>query len=117
MKLTADPGVPSPDASPAYVAGHHWVSPFNFAPQAAAGFHFANPMVLVDSTLRKIVTTSGVRPSMGIMLEVARALVDVGVSEMIMNVYWFSEPTPSPVEHALVREVLAARLPADIAVS
>lgn len=117
MPQPADLNLGSPASPPAYVAGHHWVSPFNFAPEAQAGLAFADPMTLVDSTLRKIITTTGVRPSMDRMLEVAAGLVDAGLKEMILNVYWFGEPVPSRVELDVAREVFAARLPVNITVS
>jgi isopropylmalate/homocitrate/citramalate synthase len=110
-------GLPGPTSAPAYQAGHHWVSAFNFAPQVEAELAFADPLLVVDSTLRKIVTTTGVRPSMSSMLEVAGELVEAGVREMILNLYWFGEPQPSQVELALVREVLGAGLDVNISVS
>jgi hypothetical protein len=117
MSLRTNAEIPGQMAAPSYVAGHHWFSPFNFAQPVQADLSFVEPMVIVDSTLRKIITTTGVRPSIRRMVDIAAALEEAGVREMILNLYWFGEPVPSPVENALVSAILGAGLSVNITVS
>jgi isopropylmalate/homocitrate/citramalate synthase len=117
MSLRTNAEIPGQMSAPSYVAGHHWFSPFNFAQPVQADLSFVEPMVIVDSTLRKIITTTGVRPSIRRMVDIAAALEEAGVREMILNLYWFGEPVPSPVESALVSAILGAGLSVNITVS
>ena len=93
--------------APGYEAGHHWVSPFNFEPAAQEGHAFPEPLTIYDSTLRKIMLTNGLRPSVDDMLRVAEALEEVGVREIIFNVDWWGDPVPERLEYEVCRAVLA----------
>jgi len=67
--------------APAYVPGRHWISPLNFDPEVAADFDFPKPLNIFDSTLRKILYTAGLRPTVDGLLRVAEALEEAGVRE------------------------------------
>lgn len=104
----ASPQAGSPtNASPWYQAGHHWVSPFNYAASIQQSFAFPDPITIYSSTLRKIVLTSGIGPSVDAYLRVAEALEEVGIQEEIFNVRWWGDPAPEKMEFAICREVLA----------
>lgn len=45
----------------AHVEGRHSVSPFNFRPEVTQEFDFPKPLALIDSTIRKVIYTAGVR--------------------------------------------------------
>lgn len=95
------------DDSPAYREGHHWVSPFNFDPVVRDDLAFPDPLTIFDSTLRKIIYTSGVHPSVDDVLHVAEALEEVGVREMIFDVNSWADATPERLEYEACRAILA----------
>lgn len=94
-------------ASPGYQAGHHWVSPFNFDAGTREDYAFPRPLTIFDSTVRKILYTPGLRPSVDDLLHVVEALEEVGVREMILCVNSWGDPTPEMLEHEVCRAALA----------
>jgi isopropylmalate/homocitrate/citramalate synthase len=95
----------------ARVEGRHWVSPFNFLPEVTAAFDFPAPLTLIDSTLRKVIYTAGVRPSVADLRAIADVLIEIGVRDESLNVWWWGEDEPSAIEMAAVEALGAARLP------
>ena len=57
--------------APAQIPGRSWVSPLNFDPEVTATYDFPKPLVIFDSTLRKILYTAGIRPTVRDLLRVA----------------------------------------------
>ncbi|GAA1850388.1 hypothetical protein GCM10009836_32750 [Pseudonocardia ailaonensis] len=92
----------------ALVDGSHWVSPTNFDPAATEGLDFPDPVVLLDSTLRKVRYTAGATTSLDGFLRIGAALEAVGIRQESLNLDWWGDSAPNPRELELVREVLAA---------
>lgn len=92
---------------PGYVEGHHWVSAMDLAPEVVRTFSFPRPLTLYDATLRKILYTPGIEPSVDDLLFIADALEDVGVREMTLNVHWWGERDVQPKEYEVARAVLS----------
>ncbi len=101
--------MPSHKSAPAYVPGHHWVAAANFDPTIQESYAFPNPLTIVDSTLRKIIHISGIRPSIDSMLRIAEALEDVGVREMMLDLHWWGDETPASLQLEICRAVLARK--------
>lgn len=87
--------------------GHHWVSPYNYDRRITEGFHFPDPVTIYDGTLRKLILTPGVRPTVDDMLRVAEGLESAGVCEVIMNISGWGDPTPNRTQYEVARAVLA----------
>lgn len=95
-----------PPRGPEYAEGRHWVSSLNFDPVARAEHAFPSPLVVYDSTLRKMLLASGTRPSVDDLLTVAEALVEVGIRQEIFNVDWWGDPEPDELEFETCRALL-----------
>ncbi|MCF7552736.1 hypothetical protein [Pseudonocardia sp. WMMC193] len=91
----------------ARVEGRHWVSAVDFDPEATAGLDFPDPVVLLDSTLRKARYTAGATTSLDGFLRIAEALDGVGITQESLNLDWWGDADPNPRELELVREILA----------
>lgn len=92
-------------AQKAKVEGRHWVSEFNFLPEVVADYEIPSPLGLIDSTIRKVIYTLGVRPSAKELLQIGELLEELGVKEESLNV-WYRTGEPAPHEFAAV-ETLA----------
>lgn len=90
-----------------YHEGRGWVSAHNTTADGLAGAQFAQPVVLYDSTLRKIIGTPGVRASVDDLLRVAEAIEAVGITEIFLNVSWWGDAEPDTAELALAKAVLS----------
>lgn len=95
-----------PRSGIARTENHHWVSSLNFSPEATEGFEFPEPLRLFDSTIRKAIYTTGVRPSIPGLLRIAEGLESLGVREIFLNVDFWGEEEPDSLEFGICREVL-----------
>lgn len=93
----------------AQVEGRHFVSPFNFMPEVTAGFDIPKPMGLIDSTIRKVIYTAGVRPSERDLQAICEILDELGVGEESLNMWWRGADQPNEQEYEAVRIVARAR--------
>ncbi len=96
-----------PHSLPGYQAGHHWVSSLNFEAAVQEGYAFPKPITIYDSTLRKIMLTTGLRPSVDDMLHVADALEQVGIREVFFNLDWWGDAMADGLEFEVCRALLA----------
>lgn len=87
----------------ALAPGRHWVSDANFAPEVTRDFEFPKPLGLIDSTLRKVIYTAGVRPSVAALLRIAEILAEIGVRDESLNLWFWGEAHPDELEWSLVR--------------
>jgi D-citramalate synthase len=92
--------------APAHVPGRHWVSPMNFDPEVMAEYDFPKPLTIFDSTIRKILYTAGIRPSVDDILRVAEALEEAGVRENHLMVDFWGGDEPDALELAVAKAVL-----------
>ena len=90
-----------------YEAGHHWVSPLNYDTAVQGDYDFPRPLTIFDSTLRKIMYTGGLRPTVDDMLRIAEELEAVGIREIIFNVDWWGDTAPETLEYEVCRAILA----------
>lgn len=72
----------------AFAEGRHFVSPFNFMPEVTSGWEIPTPLGLIDSTIRKVIYTVGVRPTEGELIEICHILEELGIEEESLNVWW-----------------------------
>lgn len=98
-------------AAPAYEPGRYWVSPLNFDPEVRETYAFPEPLVLHDNTLRKILYTAGVRPSLKNLLRIVDALEQIGITEQALNLDYWGDGTPDRAEWEVVKAVLARKSP------
>ncbi|MFT3863801.1 MAG: hypothetical protein QM729_05965 [Solirubrobacterales bacterium] len=99
-----------------YRSDSHWVSPFNFDPAAVGSYEFPDPVVIYDSTLRKILLTPGVSPPIEDVVEVAEALEAIGVQAVALNIHWWGDATPNKREFELCRAILERDLSFEVSV-
>ena len=92
--------------APAHVPGRSWVSPLNFDPEVTATYDFPKPLVIFDSTLRKILYTAGLRPTVRDLLRVAEALEAAGVKENHLMVDFWGGDEPDALELEVAKAVL-----------
>jgi homocitrate synthase NifV len=92
--------------APAHVPGRHWVSPLNFDPDVTAEYDFPEPLRIYDSTIRKILYTAGIRPSVDALLRVAEALEAAGVRENHLMVDFWGGDEPDALELEVATAVL-----------
>src|SRR5579871_1423068 len=85
--------------------GSHWVSEMNFDPEVQREFDWPQPLVLVDSTLRKMLFTAGAVTSIDGFVRVAEALASAGIKEESLNVTWGGGVEAVPGELALCRAI------------
>jgi D-citramalate synthase len=85
--------------------GSFWVSTTNFDEEVTSQFDWPDPLVLIDSTLRKMLFTAGALTTMDGFARVAEALAEAGVKEESLNVNWAGGLTPIPRELALVQAI------------
>lgn len=93
--------------SRAYQPGRYWVSAWNFESEVQGGYAFPKPLVIFDGTLRKILLTPGLRPSVDDILFIAEALEEVGIREVFLNVHWWGDATPEVLEYEVCRALLS----------
>jgi hypothetical protein len=93
----------------ALVEGRHFVSPFNFMPDVTAGFEIPQPLGLIDSTIRKVIYTAGVRPSARDLRVFCESLVELGIGEVSLNIWWRDADSPNEPEFEAMRVVAQAR--------
>ncbi len=86
------------------VPGRHAVSPFNFMPEVTAGFEIPTPLGLIDSTIRKVIYTVGVRPSPSELMAIGEILDELGIEEESLNV-WFRSGGADPHEMQAARTI------------
>lgn len=92
-----------------FVEGRHFVSPFNFMPEVTAGRDIPTPLGLIDSTIRKIIYTVGVRPTEGELVEICGLLEELGIEEECLNVWWRGGEHGDPQELAAVFAIAKAK--------
>ncbi len=93
----------------AQVEGRHFVSPFNFMPEVTTGWEIPTPLGLIDSTIRKVIYTVGVRPSEGELVEICGLLEELGIEEESLNVWWRGGDEGDPQELAAVFAIARAK--------
>lgn len=82
----------------AFVAGRHSVSPFNFRPEVTEEFEFPKPLALIDSTIRKVIYTAGIRTSVTDLLKIGEILEEIGVKDESLNLWWWGADEPNGIE-------------------
>lgn len=102
-------GDDSPARGRAQVEGRHFVSPFNFMPEVTAGFDIPTPLGLIDSTIRKVIYTAGVRPNERDLRVICEILEELGIGEESLNMWWRGADAPDAQEYEAVRIVARAR--------
>lgn len=95
---------------PGFEDGRYRVSPHNFDPTVQQQHEFPQPLTIFDSTIRKILLTSGLRPSVDDMLRVAEGLAEAGVRDVFLNVSWWGDRTPCQLEYEVCRAILTRNL-------
>jgi isopropylmalate/homocitrate/citramalate synthase len=98
-KMTVDAGRGKPIAE-----GRHSVSAFNFMPEVKAAYEIPTPLGLIDSTIRKVIYTVGVRPTATDLLKICELLDELGVGEESLNV-WYRNGGANPQEMDAARTV------------
>ena len=96
--------------------GRYSVAPINFATETVRPYRFARDFTIVDSTLRKMLYVSGSSPTVAGMLKVADALVQAGVTHMILNVRWWGDEEADRPEYAVCKAVMKQKYGIHIAV-
>ena len=91
------------------------VSPHNFG-EAASDFDPPNPLIIYDSTIRKIIYTPGRKPAVDNLLRVGDALAKANIREIVLNVNWWGDTAPNAYEFAACRAFLAQGFPFGISV-
>lgn len=92
----------------AKVEGRHFVSPFNFMPAVTGGFDIPSPLALIDSTIRKAIYTTGVRPDERDLLAICELLEELGIGEESLNLWWRGADEPNEQEYRAVKTVARA---------
>jgi isopropylmalate/homocitrate/citramalate synthase len=95
---------PDPMRGKPIVEGRHAVSAFNFLPEVNAAYEIPTPLGLIDSTIRKVIYTVGVRPTAADLLKICELLDELGVGEESLNV-WYRNGGANPQEMAAARTV------------
>jgi isopropylmalate/homocitrate/citramalate synthase len=95
--------------APAQIPGRSWVSPLNFDPEVTTTYDFPQPLTIFDSTLRKILYTAGIRPTVRDLLRVAEALEAAGVKENHLMVDFWGGDEPDALELEVAKAVLAQK--------
>ncbi len=90
------------------VEGRHHVSAFNFMPEVTAGWDIPTPLGLIDSTIRKVIYTVGVKPTEGELIEICGLLEELGIEEESLNV-WYRGGEPDPQELAAALAIAKAK--------
>ncbi|MGE3268042.1 MAG: 2-isopropylmalate synthase [Chloroflexota bacterium] len=85
--------------------GSFWVSRTNFDPEVTSQFDWPQPLLIIDSTLRKMLFTAGALTTMDGFVRVAEALAEAGVKHESLNINWAGGPAPIPRELALVKAI------------
>jgi isopropylmalate/homocitrate/citramalate synthase len=93
----------------AFAEGRHFVSEFNFVPEVTSGYEIPTPLGLIDSTIRKVIYTVGVRPSEAELLEICHILEELGIEEESLNVWW-RDGEPDPQELAAAMTIARAKV-------
>lgn len=101
----SQPRSPDDPHGKALVPGRHHVSEMNFRPEVTADYTFPDPLGLIDSTVRKVVYTYGVRPSEADVIAICELLDELGVEEESLNVWWRG-PEPAAQELAALKAVM-----------
>jgi isopropylmalate/homocitrate/citramalate synthase/2-oxo-4-hydroxy-4-carboxy--5-ureidoimidazoline (OHCU) decarboxylase len=87
------------------VTGSHNVSRMNFDPEVTTAHHFPEPLLIIDSTLRKSLFTAGHATSTAGFQRMAEALGEIGVRHESININWSGSGEPSAQEYALVNAI------------
>lgn len=87
----------------AHIEGRHSVSPFNFKAEVTQGFDFPKPLALIDSTIRKVIYTAGVRPTIKELLNIGEILEEIGVKDESLNMWWWGDDRPNDIEYETVK--------------
>jgi hypothetical protein len=89
--------------------GQFAVSPFNYDDAVLGGRRngAGSSTSLYDSTIRKILLTPGLNPPVGQLVEIARALEEAGIRNLTLNIHWWGDPEPEPLEYDVAKAVLA----------
>ena len=82
------------------------MSPLNFDPEVTSGLDFPSPITIYDSTIRKVLYTAGVRPSVTSMLRIAEELEAAGVRESHMMVDFWGSSEPDSLEFSVCEAIL-----------
>lgn len=77
-------------ATPWRRRGHHFVSPYNFAPEVTGTFHLlpGRRVEVFDSTIRKVHLVPGGKLTPGDQVRVAKGLAEAGVSGTFFNFFY-----------------------------
>jgi isopropylmalate/homocitrate/citramalate synthase len=97
------------DGRPWMSDGRFYTAPMNYNDQVRESFQGAAGPVqnrLYDSTVRKILLTPGIRPSIAGMVRVAREIEAAGVTNFTLNIHWWKEREPEALEWAVAEEIL-----------
>jgi isopropylmalate/homocitrate/citramalate synthase len=78
--------------------GQFWIGEMNAAPEVTSQFDFPDPLLLIDSTLRKVRYTAGAVTTIDGFLRIADALAAVGVAHESLNLDWWGESQPNARE-------------------
>jgi len=92
----------------AKVEGRHWVSPFNFMPEVTNYYEIPQPLGLIDSTIRKVIYTLGIRPTARDLLEIAEILDDLGIGEESLNTWYRGGTEPTAYEFFAIETLAKA---------
>lgn len=87
----------------AHIEGRHSVSAFNFRPEVTQEFDFPKPLALIDSTIRKVIYTAGVRPTIKELLKIGEILQEIGVKDESLNMWWWGDDRPNDIEYETVK--------------
>ncbi len=87
----------------AHIEGRHSVSAFNFRPEVTQEFDFPKPLALIDSTIRKVIYTAGVRPTIKEVLKIGEILQEIGVKDESLNMWWWGDDRPNDIEYETVK--------------
>jgi homocitrate synthase NifV len=86
-----------------------YVGPLNHDERVAQQFaraHRPAARQLYDSTVRKILLTPGLRPSIAGMVRMAQAIEEVGVQHLSLNIHWWKDKEPEALEWAVAEAIL-----------
>lgn len=90
--------------------GRFYTAPMNYSDSIRDAFSAATSgsaqNLLYDSTVRKILLTPGIRPSIAGMVRVAREVEAAGVTNFTLNIHWWKEREPEALEWAVAEEIL-----------
>ncbi len=99
----------------------YYVAPLNYhekvAKQRVATEGTDVSAQLYDSTIRKVLLTPGLRPTIHGMVRIAELLEGTGVKHLTSNIHWWKDSQPEALEWAVAEAILKANFSFDTSIT